>query len=251
MNTESIFGNKRVLQLIMSALLAFFIVHYFVEGELTKKLGVYQMVDVIVSSRDIPPRTILSAGDLSIKPVPRQYVEPGAVVAKVPGGGRDLLLGKKTLTALPVGAQIPISALTDPSMKDIDEIIPPGKLAFILRLGNLDVSNIINPGHHVDVLATISVRQSDGSTHRIVKTILRNVLILSAGREVYNPNVGIPSNREPSETLVLTLAVSSFEAERLQLAQAVSQGEINVILRRHADDDLSPIQPATETNILQ
>ena len=87
------------------------------------------------------------------------------------------------------------------------------------------VAGFVQPGMHVDVLVSGRVPGSDDSATR---TILQNILVLSAG-QVLQPE---PKGQAINATVV-TLQVKPDEAELLTLASG--EGRVQLVLRNSSD----------------
>jgi pilus assembly protein CpaB len=140
------------------------------------------------------------------------------------------LKGRTILYPLKKGELILESKLAPASIKGggIAAIIPSNKRAMAVKVDKVvGVSGFINPGHHVDVLVTLS---SDADKF-ITKIVLENVLVLATG-----PAVEKTGNKEkPSEVDVVTLEVTPQEAEKLALA--ATEGKLRLALRNYADKE--------------
>jgi Flp pilus assembly protein CpaB len=240
--------NKKLIQLLISAFMALLFVNFYLKQKEQAIENAYGMVEVLTAKRDIPPRTQLSAAYLTTQRVPQKYMEPGAVMVKIPADATARVMGKVTIAAVPEGAQIVQSNLMEPSMKDtgVAPLIPPGKRGYLLRLGNVDVAQLILPGDHIDILATFNVKQNTGTANKATYTILQNILVLAVGRELKQSNQDVTGKEETVESLVITLALEPVEAERLTLAQAQTQNEISVVVRPHGENDIKPTSGVTQ-----
>jgi len=243
--------NKKLLQLVISAVMALLFVNFYLKSKEQTIETSFGMVSVLSAARDIPPQSAITADDIAVKQVPLKFLEPGAIMVKYPGAGLDRVLGKVTLAPIPAGGQITQSNLNNPSpdKSGAAPLLPPGKRGYTLRLGNLDVADIILPGDHIDILATFTVRQKDAQS-KATYTILQNILVIGVGKDLKPRNLDIGVKKESTEGLILTLAVDPTEAERLSLAVAESQGEITVTVRAHGDDNIHPVPGVTPSNLL-
>jgi Flp pilus assembly protein CpaB len=142
--------------------------------------------------------------------------------------------------------------LNNPSIDKtgVAPLLPPGKRGFLLRLGNLDVAELILPGNDIDIMATFTVRQKDNTNSKATYTILQNILVIAVGRELRKPDQDVSTKKEGSERLVVTLALEPAEAERLALAQSESQGEISVVVRGHGDNQIIAVPGVTPAHLL-
>jgi Flp pilus assembly protein CpaB len=242
---------KKLVQLVISAMMALLFVNLYLKSKEQNIESRYGMVEVIAASRDIPPHTEIKNHHVTVKRVPLKFMEPGAVMVKVPTLAYQRVLGKVTVAAVPAGGQIIQSNIKAPTAADpgVAPLLPPGKRGFVLRLGNTDVGELILPGNYVDVLATFTIKQKDNSQQKATYTILQNILVVSVGRELRKPDEGLSAKGENAESLTLTLALEPTEAERLSLAQAESGGDISVVVRPHGDNEIRPL-PGTPTSRL-
>ncbi len=190
--------NKKLVQLIISAILALAFVNFYLKAREQNIESGYGMIDVVSALRDIPPHTQINASLLTTKSVPLKFVEPGAYRIKIPGQGFDRIIGKVTVSAISSGAQITSVNLNDPSIDKtgVAPLLPPGKRGYLLRLGNLDVAELILPGNYIDILATFTVRQKDNSSSKATYTILQNILVIGVGRELRKPDQDVTSKKE-------------------------------------------------------
>jgi Flp pilus assembly protein CpaB len=252
LGTKLMIQNKKLVQLVISAVLALAFVNFYLKGKEQALESAYGMVEVVAAARDIPPHTQLTAAYLTTKKVPLKFVEPGAFRVKIPGQGLDRIIGKVTAAAVSANAQITSVNLNDPSANTtgVAPLLPPGKRGYLLRLGNLDVAELILPGNYIDIMATFTIRQKDNSTTRATYTILQNILVIGVGRELRKPEQDVSSKKEGTESLVLTLALEPDEAERMALAQAESQGEISVVVRAHGDNKVTAVPGVTPAHLL-
>jgi len=244
--------NKKLMQLIISGVLALAFVKFYLTAKEQNMESEYGMVDVVAAARDIPPHTLITASLLTIKKVPLKFIEPGAFRIKIPGQAMDRVIGKVTTSAISADAQITSVNLNTPSIDKtgVAPLLPPGKRGYLLRLGNLDVAELILPGNYIDVMATFTVRQKDNSTSKATYTILQNILVIGVGRELRKPDQDVSTKKEGTESLVLTLALEPAEAERLALAQSESQGEVSVVVRGHGDNAIMSVPGVNPGNLL-
>jgi pilus assembly protein CpaB len=87
------------------------------------------------------------------------------------------------------------------------------------------VAGFIHPGDHVDVLMEMA---KPGSTDHFSKTILQNIVVLSAG-----PTWEQGRDEKPAVVNTVTLVLTTAQAEILNLAS--DQGKIRLALRNRTD----------------
>jgi len=172
---------------------------------------------VVVAATDLSWGKVLDASQVKKVDFLKTSLPQGCFSQPSEVEGRTLLY--------PVKAGEPLfeSQLASTSVKvgGVSAIISPNKRAMAVRVDKvIGVSGFINPGNHVDVLVTIN-----GTT----KTVLENVLVLTVGSEVERAG----NQEKPTNVDVITMEVTSDEAEKLALA--ASEGKVMLALRNPTD----------------
>ena len=107
--------------------------------------------------------------------------------------------------------------------------IPAGMRAMSVKVDEvIGVAGFVVPGTRVDVVVT--VRQMPTSDEPMSRTVLSNVLVLTAGTKYDQEQA---KDGEPQKSTVVTLAVAPSDAERIALA--ASEGKISLALRNPLD----------------
>jgi|CZLA01.1.fsa_nt_gi pilus assembly protein CpaB len=192
-------------------------------------------VAVVVAADDIQVGVKLADHDVRMVTIPQSAVPPGAfsTTSKVLGrgavlpmsSGEFILPGK--LAAMNAGAGLP-------------SMIPQGMRAVSVRVNDVvSVAGFVQPGTHVDVLATGN--QGNGND-RQTTTVLENVLVLAVGKSL-DRNAAADAQIAP----VITLAVSPDDAQKLALVS--QEGRIQLSLRNPLDTKKGGIG-ATRTSSL-
>jgi len=176
-------------------------------------------VPVVMAADDIQVGTKLEAHDVHVVTLPQSAVPPGAFsgTSQVLGRGAILPVSKgefilpSKLAALNAGTGLP-------------SMIPQGMRAVSVRVNDVvSVAGFVQPGTHVDVLATGS-----GGNERQTTTVLENVLVLAVGKSL-DRNPLADAQTAP----VITLAVSPDDAQKLALVS--QEGRIQLSLRNPMD----------------
>jgi pilus assembly protein CpaB len=109
-------------------------------------------------------------------------------------------------------------------------MIPPGMRAISVRVNDVaGVAGFVLPGMKVDVLVT---GHAPGRDETVTRTVLQNVVVLSAGQTIETD-----AKSQPINTPVVTLLVSPADAESLTLA--TSEGHIQLVLRNSSDQQVA------------
>jgi pilus assembly protein CpaB len=178
-------------------------------------------VPVVMAADDIQVGTKLEAHDVRVVTLPQSAVPPGAFsgTSQVLGRGAVLPVSKgefilpSKLAALNAGAGLP-------------SMIPQGMRAVSVRVNDVvSVAGFVQPGSHVDVLAT---GNQGGGNDRQTTTVLENVLVLAVGKSL-DRNPAVDTQTAP----VITLAVSPDDAQKLALVS--QEGRIQLSLRNPLD----------------
>jgi len=180
---------------------------------------------VVVAARDIPARTLLSAGALRLRSVPLSDVPEGAAKSL------SVFVGKVSNQPIPTGAALTESAVSVPSAAlGMAFALPPSLRAVTVATDPADgVDLFVRPEDHVDVLAT----DEPGSGPAEARTVLQNVLLLAVGSQTTpDPPSDAPAS-PASGAAHVTLAVTPAQAQALVLAAA--RGHLHLALRAVGD----------------
>jgi Flp pilus assembly protein CpaB len=243
--------NRKLIQIVVSGVVALFFVNYYLKSREKSIESGFAMVDVLAASRDIPSRTEIRPDQLMTKRVPERYVEPGAILIKEPGTEYKRVRQKITVAAIPAGGTVILSNLNDPSPETtgVAPIIPQGKRDYSLRLGNVDIQQVILPRDRIDILATLPIVSKAGNS-RGTFTILQNVLVLGVDKEFIRPTETAGRRPGSQNGAVLHLSVTPVEAEKLELAVKESDGALAVTVRATNDSELSVLPGIGPDNLM-
>src|SRR6202165_781820 len=216
-------NRSRLLMIGGLALAVGLLVSYTVYNRLRTLTGASNNergVPVVMAADDIQVGTKLEAHDVHVVTLPQSAVPPGAFsgTSQVLGRGAILPVSKgefilpSKLAALSAGAGLP-------------SMIPQGMRAVSVRVNDVvSVAGFVQPGTHVDVLAT----GQGGGNDRQTTTVLENVLVLAVGKSL-DRNPLADAQTAP----VITLAVSPDDAQKLALVS--QEGRIQLSLRNPMD----------------
>jgi pilus assembly protein CpaB len=109
-------------------------------------------------------------------------------------------------------------------------IIPPGMRAVPVRVNDITgVAGFVLPGMRVDVLIAGTTPTVSSTLGTLSRTLLQNVLVLSAGQSLQKDAEG-----KPIPVTLVNLLVTPEEAETLSLAN--TETKIQLVLRNPVDD---------------
>jgi Flp pilus assembly protein CpaB len=163
--------------------------------------SVPDVVAVVVSARDLPAGTVLTAGDLGVAGYPRDAVpagstgDPGQWLRRVLAAG--VRAGEPLTDARLVGA-------------GLTALLPEGQVAAPVRLADLAVAGLVRTGDRVDVLAT-------GPDAAAAEVVARGALVLAATGAAEESGAGL-----------LLIAVDGATAARLAAAATTATLTVNL-----------------------
>jgi pilus assembly protein CpaB len=191
-------------------------------------------VPLVVAAKDITFGTKLEPQDLRLAEFPVDAV-PNAAYSSP-----DSILGHTTKVFLVKGEAILASKLSSVG-GGLSVRIPESMRASSVNVNEVSgVSGFILPGDRVDVIVTIDRVGEMRSS--VAKTILQDVEILAAGIKTES------KNEKPLDVQSVTLLVDPRGAE--DLALAIHEGKIHLVLRNPVDRNIANVKPATTQEIM-
>lgn len=213
--------NKLLIAAVVMGLITASLVYLYVSRRIEAASA---EVPIVVAQRDIPTGTVVESGMLGIRNVSKKAVPPG--VATSP----DMVVGKVVTRRIYAGDPVLITAVS--LTNRLSQLIPIAMRAVTVALDPVSgVAGFIQPGDHVDVIATFNV---DGGT--LSKVVLQDVELLAAGGQAIADQAAQQQAgdiRAPQVHPTATLAVTPKQAEELVLAE--SKGKLRLALRRPDD----------------
>lgn len=179
---------------------------------------------IVVAARDLQRGTLVKDGD--IKTVAwGSTVRPKGSFAEI----KDVLNRGVVLETVEGEPMTELRLAPRAAGAGLAPSIPIGKRAVALRVNDVvAVSGYVIPGSRVDVLITGNA-PGEGQQGPVIRTILQNVEVLSAGEQIQRDAEG-----KPLQVAVITLLVTPEEAETLSLAS--NETRIQLVLRNPMDD---------------
>src|ERR1035438_8243421 len=174
-------------------------------------------VPVVVAADDIPVGARVEAHDVRVIALPQPAVPPGAF------SGTSQVLGRGAILPVSKGDFILPNKLAPVNAgAGLPSMIPQGMRAVSVRVNDVvSVAGFVQPGTHVDVLAT----GSQGAEHQTT-TVLENVLVLAVGRS-------LDRNSDAASAPVITFALSPDDSQKLALV--AQEWRIQLALRNPMD----------------
>jgi pilus assembly protein CpaB len=215
----TVIGTSLLFALVLSAVFYHVVIGARKGG---RKQARSDLREVVVAARTLPVGVNLKQEDVRLAKVP---------VDQFPKGGFEKV---QDVLDRPVVSSI----LADEPVREgrlalrgsglgLAPIIPSGMRAVAVRVNEVvGVAGFVLPGMRVDVLVT---GRPEGQEMTVTKTILQDILVLSAGQTIEPDTPGKAINAP-----VVTLLVSPEQAEVLTLATV---GRIQLVLRNSGDHE--------------
>jgi pilus assembly protein CpaB len=200
-----------------------------------KKQEVGDLRDLVVAAKPLPVGQNLKADDVKVVKVPSTAFPKGAFSKP-----EDVLDRPVISNILAEEAIVDGRLAQRGSGAGLAPVIPVGLRAVTVRVNDVvGVAGFVLPGMRVDVLIT---GDPPGTSQRITRTVLQNIIVLSAGTTIQTDSTGKPVNA-PN----VTLLVSPQQAELLTLAG--NAGRIQLVLRNGGDQGLEKTEGTTLTSL--
>jgi len=222
--------NRRLLGILLSAFFVAAICSFLVYRVVGKRLMSAQQKStrIIVAAADLKLGTVLRDVDLSTTemagPLPK-----GAITS------RDKAVGRGVISDIYQGEPILENRLAAiGSGGGLASTIRQGMRACAVKVDDVvGVAGFVTPGMRVDVLISGNPPGTSNTTEgTLVKTLLQNIEVLSAGINIQKDGEG-----KPQQVQVVNLLVTPEQAEALSLASA--QTRIQLVLRNPLDTDIA------------
>jgi pilus assembly protein CpaB len=237
--------NKRLLTILLLAFVIAGACAFLVYRVIGNRLGASgpSTTRVVAAAADIKLGTVLTAANLTtidVGSVPKgAIVDPKIAIGR--GAVSDIYQGEPILDSrlAPVGSGGGLAAT-----------IPDGMRAIAVKVDDIvGVAGFVTPGMHVDVLVSgtppgqnYAANSRAAQLGTLVKTILQNITVLSAGVNIQKDAEG-----KPQSVQVVNLLVTPEQAETLSLA--TNGVKIQLVLRNPLDTKTDPVQGTAMGNI--
>jgi len=221
---------------ILTGLIATYGVYRYLQQ--AKAASQVPMQSVVVAARDVPEGEKLDRLALSLAQWPTGTAPESAFTNIDSAVGRVVRIPVFKGEALVPGRLAP--AGTGPGL---EVKITPGMRAMAVKINDVaGLSGLIQPNNRVDVLVTLK-GNAQQNTKDEAKLFMSNMRVLSVGTQVERGDDG-----KPIQATTATLEVTPQQAE--QLAVAMNEGTIQLVLRGFGDPDSIKTPGATATDVL-
>ncbi|WP_457577934.1 Flp pilus assembly protein CpaB [Desulfomarina sp.] len=212
----------------------------YLERSLKKRLAPQkkEMTHVIVASRNLPVGSVVNTSTMSVRTVPKDYVNSDVFSPKQ----FESIKGAILIKPLQQGKMLAQDYIDLRIPKDFAGTIQPGHRAFSIQVDEINSnSGMVRPGNFIDLFVKISAGSlpsaGENSSGDVIIPILEDVLVLATDKSTARPNEyefkhSSTENRHRAYN-TFTLEVTPKEAAIISLAD--SRGELVTALRNTAD----------------
>jgi pilus assembly protein CpaB len=224
-----------VLSLVLALVVSVLFYRVFLSGRSGRAKHAVKTRDVVVATQALGIGSMLKTEQVKLAKVPADQFPAGAF-EKI----QDVL---DRPVASPILAEEPIREgrlAARGAGFGLAPMIAPGMRAVAVKVDEVvGVAGFVLPGMRVDVLLT---GQPPGGDRRVTRTVLQNIVVLTAGQS-FEPD----SRGKAINAPVVTLLVTPQQAETLTLSG--SEGRVQLVLRNGADQIVEPT-PGRDTSDL-
>jgi pilus assembly protein CpaB len=178
---------------------------------------------VFVAARNLPVGTLIR--DADVTPSPWAGAVPQTAVLK-----REDLVGRGIVSAVYQGEPMLETRLAPKGAgAGLAATIPPGMRAVAVRVNEIiGVAGFVTAGMRVDILIAGRAPETSPAAGTLLKTLLQNIEVLSAG-----PNIQKDTEGKPVNVQVVNVLVTPEQAEVLSLAG--TEMKVQLVLRNPLD----------------
>jgi len=225
-----------LLAAVLTALVATFGVYRYLQQ--AKAATQVAVQPVVVAARDVAEGEKLDRLSLSLIQWPAGTAPESAFTSIDSAVGRVVRIPVFKGEAIVPGRLAP-----DGTGPGLEVKIAPGMRAMAVKINDVaGLSGLIQPNNRVDVLVTLKENQQQ-NTKDEAKLFMSNMRVLSVGTQIERGDDG-----KPIQATTATLEVTPPQAE--QLAVAMNQGTIQLVLRGYGDPDSVKTPGATAADVL-
>jgi pilus assembly protein CpaB len=228
--------NKRSTTIIIAVILAvgtgLLLFNYL--GSVAHTAQAAPMRSIVVASREIPPRTLITSGMLTVVDRPQDSVDSDASTSL------GAVVGQVAMIDIPAGSALSSSKVGRLATGGLTMRVPVGQRGISIALDPVKgVADLIRAGDHVDVIAVTQTRGSNEAPRSA--TILRNKVVLAMGSTMDVPvaSDGTTPATTAADSTVQTATLAVLPAEAKLLALADLNATLRLALRSQRETNVS------------
>lgn len=234
--------KKMILISLVMGLVAALIVWQQANRKQQNQALAHQNLQVVITKQQIETYEPIEAGLLAVQEVTPESVPADAL--------RSLKEVQNCVAArsLPAGTILRNQDLLSVETVGLAAEIPAGRRALTVEVDRVaNVGGVLKPGRFVDVIATFdSPVPGEG---KIAKTVIQRVKVIAVYRRRAAKVEGEASGGEEPDAMLVTLAVTPAEANRLVLADV--SGKLRLAMRPLREIEWEGVSPIEATSLRQ
>jgi pilus assembly protein CpaB len=183
-----------------------------------------EMVQVVVPKRDMQPGERITVDDLSVRKVPAEYVDKGAVSPDK----YQTAIGQSLSYPVYTGMPLLWAHLESGEAGTFAGTLPEGKRAMSFSVDVINsISGFLEPRDKIDLFLTYKLGKQ-----MVTRPLIQNLLVLATDKKTQTDKLG-GGEGETNSYNTLTVEVTPEQAEKIVLAQ--DTGKLTAALR-HPED---------------
>lgn len=239
---------------IVIGLLAFWLTHNYIQGELNRIYAGAERIQVVGAARDLAAGMTIQPEDIGVMSVFKSQLPSQAVLPEE----RQMIIGKKLLYPLSRKDPVLLSHVVLPERfrGGLSPTIRVGMRAISLAIGGeAAVSGLVQPNDRVDILGTFTLpsKTAVGQMETMTFTLLQDVTVLATGSRIAKKELGMAAGSEGKVSggySTVTLEVTPREAELLFFSEHM-KGQLALSLRHPEDGGYEPQIPEVNFEYLE
>jgi pilus assembly protein CpaB len=185
-----------------------------------------ETVPVIVAKHDLPKGARLSAQNVAVRAVPKDFAHSVAVFP----AHFDRLEGQALAYPVKGGETILWGLMESKKVPTFSARVEPGRRAMTVPVDEINsISGMLEPGDMIDLIVTVDQKSGDQVAKKITFPLLQSVQVLATGQR----SVDDPKSGERRSYSTVTLDTTPEQAQNLIVAREA--GKITALLRNPAD----------------
>ena len=233
--------NKVKLLALLAAILFGTLLFLFLNSLKETSEKESQMVSVVTAAVNIPSNTEITAQMLTVKPLPAEVVQPGALTDP------SQVTGRFATSNIVAGEQILVAKMVMPGGGDaavLSYAIAPGMRAITIPIADAPagLAWLIKPQDVVDIIAQFETLEGEKPISNTT-LIVENITVLAVDSILAREGKPNGADGMPLPYSNITLQVTPKQA--MELSMAAAKGPLRAILRSPLDKKLNQLPSLT------
>jgi pilus assembly protein CpaB len=221
---------------------------YFAKGHISKEVrsereqlqAQYKLISVVVAKSDLAPGSVLSAGTVALREVPKTFLHAEAIASE----GWSDFAGRVLSRAVRSGETILSSHLAQGAGAGFSAQLPEGRRALTFPVNEeASIAGMLAPGDRIDLLFTTSA-----ANESVTVPLLFSVPVIATGLRTQSNQNSLPDKLQGAFRTI-TVSVTPMDAAKITLAQEA--GRITVALRQPNDQTSTRLARITKNSLLK